>query len=48
MMELIAAGTLRPGLLVTGTIGLDEAPAALMAMGGAPPTGVTVILPATA
>jgi D-arabinose 1-dehydrogenase-like Zn-dependent alcohol dehydrogenase len=46
MMDLIAAGTLRPDLLVTGTIGLTEAPAALMEMGDAPPAGVTVILPA--
>jgi alcohol dehydrogenase len=45
MMDLIAAGRLRPGLLVTGTIGLAEAPAALMAMGNASPTGVKVVLP---
>lgn len=33
MMELVRAGRLRPELLVTATIGLDEAPAALAAMG---------------
>ncbi|MBT2404258.1 MULTISPECIES: zinc-dependent alcohol dehydrogenase family protein [unclassified Streptomyces] len=45
MMELVRAGTLRPDLLVTGTIPLDAAPAALAAMGTAPGRGVTVILP---
>jgi alcohol dehydrogenase len=47
MMDLVAAGRLRPDLLVTGTIGLDEAPDALMAMGDASPIGVTVVLPWT-
>jgi D-arabinose 1-dehydrogenase-like Zn-dependent alcohol dehydrogenase len=45
MMDLVAAGTLRPGRLITGTIGLAGTPAALMAMGTAPPTGVTMIQP---
>jgi len=45
MMDLVAAGALRPDRLVTATIGLAEAPAALAAMGTAPPAGVTVIEP---
>jgi alcohol dehydrogenase len=45
MMDLVAAGTLRPGRLITGAIGLAGTPAALMAMGTAPPTGVTMIQP---
>ncbi|MFD6182790.1 zinc-dependent alcohol dehydrogenase family protein [Streptomyces goshikiensis] len=45
MMELVRAGTLRPDLLVTATIPLGEAPAALAAMGTTPGRGVTVILP---
>ncbi|MFD4598116.1 zinc-dependent alcohol dehydrogenase family protein [Streptomyces sp. NPDC058464] len=45
MLELVRAGTLRPDLLVTSTIPLDAAPAALAAMGGAPAAGVTVIEP---
>ncbi|ADI05228.1 alcohol dehydrogenase [Streptomyces bingchenggensis BCW-1] len=45
MMEMVEAGTLRPDLLVTDTIGLDEVPEALMAMGAAAGAGVTVIEP---
>jgi alcohol dehydrogenase len=45
MLELVRAGTLRPDLLVTSTIPLDAAPAALAAMGTAPGPGVTVIEP---
>ncbi|GAB2825217.1 zinc-dependent alcohol dehydrogenase family protein [Actinoallomurus bryophytorum] len=45
MMDLVVAGTLRPDRLITRTIGLDQAPAALAAMGTAPSTGVTVIHP---
>ncbi|MFI6344012.1 zinc-binding dehydrogenase [Streptomyces sp. NPDC050560] len=45
MLAMIAAGTLRPDRLVTGTLRLDEAPAALAAMGTAPTPGVTVIEP---
>ncbi|MFE9634178.1 zinc-dependent alcohol dehydrogenase family protein [Streptomyces sp. NPDC006463] len=45
MLELVRAGVLRPDLLVTSTIPLDAAPAALAAMGTAPGRGVTVILP---
>ncbi|MFF9772596.1 zinc-dependent alcohol dehydrogenase family protein [Streptomyces sp. NPDC013978] len=45
MLELVRTGVLRPDLLVTSTITLDEAPAALAAMGTAPGSGVTVIEP---
>ncbi|MFF1679351.1 zinc-dependent alcohol dehydrogenase family protein [Streptomyces sp. NPDC058256] len=45
MLELVRAGVLRPDLLVTSTIQLDAAPAALAAMGTAPGAGVTVIEP---
>jgi D-arabinose 1-dehydrogenase-like Zn-dependent alcohol dehydrogenase len=45
MMAMVAAGTVRPDLLVTRTIGLDDAPAALAAMGTAPSAGATVIAP---
>jgi D-arabinose 1-dehydrogenase-like Zn-dependent alcohol dehydrogenase len=45
MMDLVAAGTLRPDRLITRTIGLAAAPAALSGMGTAPPAGVTIIEP---
>ncbi|MFD9982561.1 zinc-dependent alcohol dehydrogenase family protein [Streptomyces massasporeus] len=45
MLELVRSGVLRPDLLVTSTIGLDEAPAALAAMGTSPGAGATVIEP---
>lgn len=45
MLELVRTGALRPDLLVTSTIGLDEVPAALAATGTAPGAGVTVIEP---
>lgn len=45
MMGLVSSGRLRPQDLVTSTIGLGEAPAALAAMGTRPGAGVTVILP---
>jgi D-arabinose 1-dehydrogenase-like Zn-dependent alcohol dehydrogenase len=45
MMDLVAAGTLRPDRLVTRTIDLAGTPAALTAMGTATPAGVTVIEP---
>lgn len=46
MLDLVRSGRLRPGLLVTDTIPLAAAPAALAAM-GAPggPGGVRVVLP---
>jgi len=45
MLDLINAGRLRPGLMITKTIGLEDAPAALVALGSASPTGVTIIEP---
>ncbi|MEV0226331.1 zinc-dependent alcohol dehydrogenase family protein [Streptomyces sp. NPDC050704] len=45
MLESVRAGALRPDLLVTSTIPLATAPAALAAMGTAPGAGVTVIEP---
>lgn len=45
MLELVRSGVLRPDLLVTSTITLDEVPAALAAMGTAPGAGATVIHP---
>lgn len=45
LLALVTAGRLRPDLLVTRTISLDEAPAALVAMGESPVAGVTVIAP---
>ncbi|MFZ3492691.1 alcohol dehydrogenase catalytic domain-containing protein [Streptomyces sp. 5.8] len=49
MMELVRSGALRPDLLVTSTIPLDAAPAALAAMGAAPGPGqgpgITIIRP---
>ena len=45
MLRLVEAGVLRPDLLVTSTIGLDAAPAALAALGTAPGGGVTVVEP---
>jgi alcohol dehydrogenase len=45
LLALVAQGKLRPGDLVTREIGLDEAPAALAAMGDGGPPGVTVIRP---
>ncbi|MEU3886177.1 zinc-dependent alcohol dehydrogenase family protein [Streptomyces sp. NPDC029041] len=45
MLELVRSGVLRPDLLVTSTIGLEEVPSALSAMGTAPGAGATVIEP---
>jgi alcohol dehydrogenase len=45
MMAMVAAGMLRPDLLITRTIGLADAPAALAAMGTASSAGATVIVP---
>ncbi|HVV24372.1 MAG TPA: zinc-dependent alcohol dehydrogenase family protein [Pseudonocardiaceae bacterium] len=45
MLALVADGTLRPDLLVSDTIGLDEAGQALAAMGTRPTSGITVIDP---
>ncbi|MGW0497544.1 zinc-dependent alcohol dehydrogenase family protein [Streptomyces sp. NPDC003007] len=43
MLELVRSEVLRPDLLVTSTIALDEAPSALAGMGAAPGAGVTVV-----
>jgi D-arabinose 1-dehydrogenase-like Zn-dependent alcohol dehydrogenase len=45
LLGLVAAGRLDPTRLVTGTIGLAAAPAALAAMGDAPPAGVLLVEP---
>ncbi|NEY33224.1 alcohol dehydrogenase catalytic domain-containing protein [Streptomyces sp. PRKS01-65] len=45
MLELVRSGALRPDLLVTATLPLDAAPAALAALGTAPGAGMTVIEP---
>ena len=45
MLELVAAGNLNPGQLITHTITLDETPAALAALSTSTPAGVTVIHP---
>ncbi|MFI2200848.1 zinc-dependent alcohol dehydrogenase family protein [Streptomyces sp. NPDC020192] len=45
MLRLVRSGVLRPDRLVTSTIPLAAAPAALEAMGTAPGAGVTVIEP---
>jgi alcohol dehydrogenase len=45
MLELIQAGRLRPGDLVSSRITLDEAPRALAAMTDSSPVGITVIHP---
>ncbi|MFF2726558.1 zinc-dependent alcohol dehydrogenase family protein [Streptomyces sp. NPDC058008] len=46
MMDMVRASTLRPDLLVTSTLTLDDAPKALAAMGTGFGTGVTIIEPA--
>lgn len=45
LLALVASGRLRPDRLVTRTIPLAEAGAALAAMDVAPPAGVTVVVP---
>ncbi|HEV3407107.1 MAG TPA: alcohol dehydrogenase catalytic domain-containing protein [Gaiellaceae bacterium] len=45
LLELVMRGKLDPSRLVTRKIGLDDAPAALTALGEGSPTGVTVIDP---
>ncbi|GGO90624.1 hypothetical protein GCM10012280_36570 [Wenjunlia tyrosinilytica] len=42
---MVASGAVRPDPLITETIGLDEVPAALVAMGTEAGCGVTVIEP---
>lgn len=45
LLDMVSAGTLRPDLLVTTTIPLDDAPAALANLSGASAQGITVIRP---
>ncbi|MER6560991.1 zinc-dependent alcohol dehydrogenase family protein [Streptomyces sp. NPDC001027] len=45
LLELVRSGVLRPDLLVTSTIPLDAAPAALAALGASPGAGMTVVEP---
>ncbi|MBM7773054.1 alcohol dehydrogenase [Actinokineospora baliensis] len=45
MMSMVSTGILRPDLLITRTIPLDDAPSALTAMGNTPGNGVTMIEP---
>ena len=45
LLDLVTAGRLRPGQLITRRIGLAEAVDALPAMGDAPVAGITVIQP---
>jgi alcohol dehydrogenase len=45
LLGLVTAGVLRPDLLVTGTIGLDDAPAALTAMDRPGSGGIRLIQP---
>jgi alcohol dehydrogenase len=45
MLGLVVAGRLRPGDLVTATVGLEEGGRVLAGLDGAPTTGVTVALP---
>jgi D-arabinose 1-dehydrogenase-like Zn-dependent alcohol dehydrogenase len=46
MLDLVASGRLRPQDLVTRSLGLDDAPAAMVAMdAGTGPAGVTIIRP---
>jgi D-arabinose 1-dehydrogenase-like Zn-dependent alcohol dehydrogenase len=47
LLPLIAAGKLRPADLITGEITLEDAPAAMAAMDGPVPPGVTIIRPPT-
>ncbi|MCT9935367.1 zinc-dependent alcohol dehydrogenase family protein [Planotetraspora sp. A-T 1434] len=45
MLEMIAGGALRPDLLITRTIALEEAPAALTALTHGAAAGITMITP---
>ncbi|WP_026425992.1 zinc-dependent alcohol dehydrogenase family protein [Actinokineospora inagensis] len=45
MMSMVNSGILRPDLLITRTISLEQAPGALTAMGNTPGSGVTMIEP---
>ncbi len=45
MLALVAAGNLNPHQLITRTITLEQTPAALAALSGSTPAGVTIITP---
>jgi alcohol dehydrogenase len=45
MLGLVASGNLAPAELITRTIGLEEAPAALAALTNGTPPGITIIKP---
>jgi threonine dehydrogenase-like Zn-dependent dehydrogenase len=45
LLALVTSGVLDPGLLVTSTISLGEAPAALASMDRSPVAGVRLIAP---
>jgi alcohol dehydrogenase len=45
LLGLIGAGRLDPARLITGELGLDDAPRALAALGSGAPAGIRVILP---
>jgi len=45
LINMISAGTLHPDRLVTATIGLADAPDALVALGTAFRSGITLIAP---
>lgn len=45
LLGLVTAGSLRPELLITGTLELDEVPEALAAMDGPTPPGIRLIRP---
>jgi D-arabinose 1-dehydrogenase-like Zn-dependent alcohol dehydrogenase len=45
LLALVTSGVLDPGLLVTATISLGEAPAALASMDRSPPAGIRLIAP---
>jgi alcohol dehydrogenase len=45
LLDQVVAGRLRPQDLITRRVGLDAAPAALMALGDGSPGGVTIIEP---
>lgn len=45
LLELVADGTLRPAELITRTLSLEQAPAALAALSDGTPAGITVIRP---
>ena len=45
LLAMVASGRLRPGRLISGVIGIEEAGPALFSMGEHPPSGVVVVHP---